>query len=171
MPFPEAVRSVPAIRAASDPDAAKLLEMLKRADATFERACPSARLKRRSMHSNVCCGYSHGRPTPTHACPGGMTQRLVVQNDVEERVVGGHCVARPDIVLRSGSSGRTLLAHIAHSWPCRSGPAQVRIQARLAGVERALLPKRGTTRGATNGRHFRLCGFHLPPIVGVVRQR
>ena len=99
MPFPEAVRSVPAIRAASDPDAAKLLEMLKRADATFERACPSARLKSRSMHSNVCCGYSHGRPTPTHACPGGMTQRLVVQNDVEERVVGGHCVARPDIVL------------------------------------------------------------------------
>ena len=37
MPFPEAVRSLLAIRAASDPDAAKLLEMLKRADATFER--------------------------------------------------------------------------------------------------------------------------------------
>ena len=37
----------------------------------------------------------------------------------------------------------------------------MRIQARLAGVERALLPKRGTTRGATNGGHFRLCGFHF----------
>ena len=37
MSFPEAVRSLLATRAASDPDAAKLLEMFKRADATFER--------------------------------------------------------------------------------------------------------------------------------------
>ena len=36
MSFPEAVRSLLATRAASDPDAAKLLEMFKRADATFE---------------------------------------------------------------------------------------------------------------------------------------
>ena len=37
MSFPEAVRSLLATRAASDPDAAKLLEMFKRADASFER--------------------------------------------------------------------------------------------------------------------------------------
>ena len=37
MSFPEAVRSLLATRAASDPDAAKLLEMFQRADANFER--------------------------------------------------------------------------------------------------------------------------------------
>lgn len=37
MSFPEAVRSLLATRAASDPDAAKLLEMFKRADANLER--------------------------------------------------------------------------------------------------------------------------------------
>ena len=52
-------------------------------------------------------------------------------------------------------------SNVANSWPYQSGPGQVRIQARLAGVQHALLPKRGTTRGATNGGHFRLCGFHL----------
>ena len=36
MSFPEAVRSLLATRAASDPDAAKLLEMFQRADANFE---------------------------------------------------------------------------------------------------------------------------------------
>ena len=81
-------------------------------------------------------------------------------NGVATRVAGRHCVARISC-LRRGSSGRTLFDPKTNSWLCQSGPAQVRIQARLAGVKRARLPKRGTTRGATNGLHFRLRGFHL----------
>ena len=68
MSSPEAVRSLLATRAASDPDAAKLLEMFRRADATFERVPDGAAQADLSTAKLRTRKVAPGSPFPVSLC-------------------------------------------------------------------------------------------------------